>query len=587
MHWIETKLSRATLPVLVGVSLIWLGCSDQGEPFESPQPAPQFGVVQQQDVERAIAVQERYTRALMRTPGIVGTAVGRLPNGRAMIRVFVERPNAPELPAALEGVLVVREVSGRFVAVSNPTTRARPAPLGFSVGHYAISAGTIGARVIDASTNVYILSNNHVLANSNNAQIGDPILQPGPFDGGTLQNDQIATLSAFYPIDFGYPGQNRMDAAIARTSATDVLNATPGDDGYGAPSGAIYGDGDSDGFFDNKSALLGLPVIKYGRTTQQTQGQVTGINAELFVCYDPFCFSVATYQDQLIVSPGEFSSGGDSGSLIVSQSGLSPVGLLFAGSATETIANRIDLVLDYFDVSIDAGASPPPTPVTDIAINAVSAPSSAAEGDVVDVQVAVRNVGNTNVGEDIVVALDDVTDSAPIGTQTINGLAAGAIANLTFAWNTAGASIGPHTLEATHEFTDENPGNDAGSTSVTVNPAGTLDGIHVGDLDAITSDDGRTWSAIVEVTVHDGSHNAINGATVTGEWNTNGLASTVCTTGELEGNGTCIFLFPGLRKKNVKFTVTSVTMAGQTYSAVDNHDADTSSDGTTITVIRP
>jgi hypothetical protein len=225
--------------------------------------------------------------------------------------------------------------------------------------------------------------------------------------------------------------------------------------------------------------------------------------------------------------------------------------------------------------------------VTDIAINAVTATSSAAEGDVVDVQVAVRNVGNTNVGEDIVVALDDVTDNAPIGTQTVNGLAAGAIANLTFAWNTAGVSIGPHTLEATHELTDENPGNDAKSTSITINPAGTLDGIHVGDLDAITSKDGRTWSAIVEVTVHDGSHNPINGATVTGAWNTNGLASTVCTTGELGGNGTCIFLFPGLRKKNVKFTVTSVTMSGQTYSAVDNHDGDGSSDGTSITVIRP
>ena len=109
----------------------------------------------------------------------------------------------------------------------------------------------------------------------------------------------------------------------------------------------------------------------------------------------------------------------------------------------------------------------------------------------------------------------------------------------------------------------------------------------VGDLDGITSNDGRTWSAIVEVTVHDANHNPINGATVTGVWNTSGLNSTVCTTGELGGSGTCIFLFPSLRKKSVSFTVTSVTMPGQSYQAASNHDPDGSSNGTTITVIRP
>ena len=112
--------------------------------------------------------------------------------------------------------------------------------------------------------------------------------------------------------------------------------------------------------------------------------------------------------------------------------------------------------------------------------------------------------------------------------------------------------------------------------------------IHVGDLDGSTSNGGSTWSAIVEVTVHDANHNPINGATVTGAWSRTGLASDECTTGELGGNGTCIFLFSGIRKnvKSVSFSVTDVTRPNSTYDGGLNHDVDGSSDGTTITVKR-
>jgi hypothetical protein len=63
-----------------------------------------------------------------------------------------------------------------------------------------ITAGTIGARVTK-DINVYVLSNNHVLANINQAKINDPILQPGAYDGGTL-GDAIATLTDFQEITF-------------------------------------------------------------------------------------------------------------------------------------------------------------------------------------------------------------------------------------------------------------------------------------------------------------------------------------------------------------------------------------------------
>src|SRR5260370_2481086 len=99
--------------------------------------------------------------------------------------------------------------------------------------------------------------------------------------------------------------------------------------------GAMYGGGNGDGLFDDVNALLGLNVQKYGRTTHLTHGQITGVNATVTVCYDNACLKSARYVDQLIISPGGFSGGGDSGSLIVTHdANLNPVALLFARSPT-------------------------------------------------------------------------------------------------------------------------------------------------------------------------------------------------------------------------------------------------------------
>jgi PKD repeat protein len=85
-------------------------------------------------------------------------------------------------------------------------------------------------------------------------------------------------------------------------------------------------------------------------------GQISEVNVTVTVCYaaiGPFC-AWARYVNQLAIGGGTFSAGGDSGSLIVTQSGNNPVGLLFAGSSTRTLANRIQAVLAWFDVTIDA-----------------------------------------------------------------------------------------------------------------------------------------------------------------------------------------------------------------------------------------
>src|SRR5213083_3009147 len=582
------RRTRVAGLLVIGVGL-WTACSDSSRDALGPTAAPPEFTRVTPDLRAALAAQERHTAALLQVPGVVGTAVGLSPDGKPTVRLLLAQANVKGLPLALDGVPVTTEVTGMFLARSDPTTRQRPAPLGFSLGHPAITAGSIGGRVVDASGAIYVLSNNHVLANSNDAGVGDPELQPGPFDGGTAPADQIGTLAAFKPINFS-GGANTIDAAIAVSSADMLSNATPADEGYGLPNSAIYGDANGDGVFDNESALLGLAVQKYGRTTKATHGQITGINATVTVCYEVlfgFCIKSAQFVDQLVIEPGTFSGGGDSGSLIVTDDGSkNPVALLFAGSSAQTIANRIDLVMNRSGVHVDGGNSPPPAPVRDVAITSVTAPASFTQGSTVNVVATIRNVGNQPVGS-FDVTLQDATDNVPIGTQNVAGLVAGASTTLTFSWNTASSSIGSHTLTASTSFSDDNAANNQASTTVTVNDASSV--IHIGDLDGSASRNGSNWSVTVEITVHDANHNPLNGATVVGHWSQLGTNSNTCTTGDLGGNGTCIVLFPSLKRSvtSVNMTVVSVTLAGRTYDRTLNHDVDGSSNGTTIKVNRP
>jgi len=466
-------LIRAAVAVLLAAgTAVWFACSDR--PAESPTAPvaapPSNAPWRAPELPGAIAALRRHTDGLLKIPGVVGTAAALLPDGRVGIQVLLERDGIAGLPAALDGIPVALRVTGRFMAFSDPTKRQRPAPPGFSVGHPAITAGTIGARVRDGSGRVYVLSNNHVLANSNGATIGDPAYQPGPFDGGTAA-DQIATLADFQTITFTSTANNTIDAAIALSTTAVLDNATPADDGYGLPNATIYGDANGDGLFDDPSALLGLNVQKYGRTTRLTHGQITGVNATVMVCYQVSgfsCIKAARYVDQLIISPGGFSGGGDSGSLIVTDDGnMNPVALLFAGSSTVTIANRIDLVLNRFGVSID-GFNPPTGPFTDVAVTSVSAPASVVLRDTATVAVTVKNFGNQDVTSSFDVILRDATDSVTVGTQSVAGLAVGASAAVTFAWTPG--STGAHSLVANHTLTDDRASNNQNSATVTVNP---------------------------------------------------------------------------------------------------------------------
>lgn len=214
--------------------------------------------------------------------------------------------------------------------------RYRPAPGGVSVGHYKITAGTLGCLVRQGSK-LCILSNNHVLANSNDARPGDAVLQPGRIDGGVNPRDVIAQLTQFIPINFR-GGANLVDAAIAQTNPRLCIARNIS---YG-PIGRTP-----------VPPRLNMLVKKAGRTTQFTRGLVRDVNATVRVNYG---VGIALFQRQIIVrstTSNPFSQGGDSGSVIVTDTpAKSPVGLLFAGSATHTIANPIAAVLSALRISI-------------------------------------------------------------------------------------------------------------------------------------------------------------------------------------------------------------------------------------------
>jgi len=251
--------------------------------------------------------------------------------------------------------------------------RLRPCPMGTSGGHYLITAGTNGELLKDRSTGkICIGTNNHVGANSNDAEIGDAYLQPGSYDGGKIPDDVIGQLLRFIPIEFidspsqcslarfwsslynipakllgrktrlrpvlAYPEHNLVDAAMVEVNSDDVLAKILD---IGVPKGI-------------RQAELDMLVQKSGRTTSHTvDGLVTGIDATI----GPISYGTgktAYFRDQIVISKEGFSAGGDSGSLILDMEGYA-VGKLFAGSDNTTIANNIQNYLDLLDAELITG----------------------------------------------------------------------------------------------------------------------------------------------------------------------------------------------------------------------------------------
>jgi hypothetical protein len=304
-------------------------------------------------------------RAMRATPdpapdnNVVGVGIGeKITKGRhtgiLAIKLLVRRKYDKDrispgelLPREIDGLPTDVEQVGTFRRIEavlapapmpDPKSHIRPAQPGCSIGfrdpnNAFVMAGTFGALVKRGETR-FILSNNHVLADENRLAVGSPIFQPGLLDGGDPATDQVAALSQFVPLAAGAP--NQVDCAIAEIdpelASRDILF-------IGAPKGT-------------EPAKRDMIVHKFGRTTSYTVGRVTSIDTDVSVEYETGVF---TFNNQMIiesVNQEPFSDAGDSGSAIVSRESQRVVGLLFAGSASHTIANHINDVLTALNVTL-------------------------------------------------------------------------------------------------------------------------------------------------------------------------------------------------------------------------------------------
>ena len=226
-----------------------------------------------------------------------------------------------------------------------------------SKGMITCCGGTLGALVANGNTQ-YILSADHVLARSGAGSPGDPIIQPGLIDTGTCTSQGTTTVGHLTLGSFNLqsPSAATVDAAIAKVvsgavdSTGNILLLGSGTDASGVPLPGSPNGGTGEPAGAN---LVNVKVAKSGRTTGLTCSTVGTTMANVSVVYHTNCDGSGTtftvnYTNQVSVIGGDFSGGGDSGSLIVRESNANPVALLYAGSDLETVGNPVSDVLNFF-----------------------------------------------------------------------------------------------------------------------------------------------------------------------------------------------------------------------------------------------
>lgn len=326
----------------------------------------------------------KYRKKLLGLQNVVGVGIGHKSvggdsTGEPAYIVYVEKKRHTSdlvrshiVPRQIDGLDTDVVEIGVVRMLGLRTSRQRPCRPGISIGHYQSTAGTLGAIVKDKKTNEWmLLSNNHVLANGSGlsdvrAKIGDPILQPGPYDGGTLK-DRVGVLHRYVPLvksvaradcpvasalaagttkvlnlvkrDYevrlykNYEAENTVDCAIAKLDAIDLVKMDVLD------IGMVKGVAD---------VKVGQKVQKSGRTSGLTSGVVKSIGTTLQVEMKEE--EKVWFTDQVVTDMR--SQPGDSGSIILNE-GQDVVGLLFAGSDRLTIFNRINNVMERLGVRFD------------------------------------------------------------------------------------------------------------------------------------------------------------------------------------------------------------------------------------------
>lgn len=325
---------------------------------------------------------EKSVKKLFKKANVVGVGSGKMYRdgkyrGEGIIVTVKKKAPSGELrkqdmiPQSMEGKPIdVIEVGEIKLLEFNRKGTHRPFPMSSSIGHIDITCGTAGCLVKkDGIT--YVLSNNHVLANVNKGNVGDPILQAGPYDGGKIMVNKVGTLAKYIPIDFGNGScsfsnlvQDTLNT-IARIFGSSVrfkyqkesvqVNNTVDcalcaleSPSLASPLLAELGE-----IVSTCTFQVGDIVKKAGRTTDITVGEI--ISTNYIAQVDMGEQGVAYFDDQYLIGTAGFSAGGDSGSAIVKDLGdgkFALGGLLFAGSGQVTIANKIDNVFNKLGVTL-------------------------------------------------------------------------------------------------------------------------------------------------------------------------------------------------------------------------------------------
>lgn len=347
-------------------------------------------------MKRVIKAKRKHCRDLFRKKNVVGVGVGYREKGGRSTRetamvVFVQKKMP--LQSLQEEDLVPRSLGGAAVDVveigevrllreeegeahqpgsqaADRLKRYRPAPGGVSAGHYRITAGTLGAAVRDRETGALLaLSNNHVFANASagedgRAALGDPILQPGFFDGGRVPGDVIGHLERFVPMQrtfqrsscvtaaFWEKAANRFLALLRPHYRVDLSRAYTGGNLADAALARPVRDEDLDrevlgiGLLSGSGqAELGAAVRFSGRSSGLQHGRILAADVSLYVQISPQ--EEVFFVDQMVISA--ISRPGDSGSILVDEQNRA-IGLLFAGSEKASICNRMENVCSLLGV---------------------------------------------------------------------------------------------------------------------------------------------------------------------------------------------------------------------------------------------
>ncbi|HYJ05217.1 MAG TPA: hypothetical protein VEX43_08785 [Chthoniobacterales bacterium] len=286
---------------------------------------------------------------------VIGVGIGEkrrnnLPQGELCLTIFVRKKLTPgrvadgqQLPAKFRKFVVDVEemgdirpapVTGDAVTLL-PSQVVRPLQPGCSVGVVGANAqpiaGTFGA-LVRKGNELFILSNNHVLADENRLALGAPVFQPSPMDSSAQV--PVATLATVIPLQTGSP--NLMDAAIARLPAgagvrPEIFNLR-------APSAT-------------GAPTLHLPVEKFGRSTNYRAGVISNPNIGIDL---PYGIGTLTFRNQVVIrsEPGSrFATDGDSGALILQRGTNVAIGLLHSCNGTYAIASPIAAVLKELGVT--------------------------------------------------------------------------------------------------------------------------------------------------------------------------------------------------------------------------------------------